>query len=186
MLLIELDGHSARQLEEEYEAVGELCLARGALEVYVADNATTCERVWSLRRSIAEAFMVESPHQSLEDICVPISAIAAILPELDRLCAKYDIAIPCYGHAGDGNLHVTPVMNPAHSLEQWHAMLPRVLEDLYALTARLGGVISGEHGIGHKRRRYLHHSVDETALDLMRRIKLALDPNGILNPGKIF
>ena len=185
MLLIELDGNSAQQLEQEYEAVGELCLQHGALEVYVADNATTSERIWSVRRSIAEAFMVESPHQSLEDICVPVASIPAIMPELDRLCEKYDIQIPCYGHAGDGNLHVTAVKNPRHSLQAWHDMLPKVLSELYEVTRRLGGVISGEHGIGHKRKGYLHYSADEVSLDLMRRVKQVMDPNGILNPGKI-
>ncbi len=186
MLLIELDGNSRAQLEEEYEAIGELCLQNGAIEVYVADNATTQERIWSVRRNIAEAFMVVSPHQSLEDICVPVAAIPKIIPELDRLSRKYDIQIPCYGHAGDGNLHVTPVKNPAHSLEQWHEMLPNILADLYQVTKDLGGVISGEHGIGHKRKQYMRYSVSEVSLDLMKRIKKALDPNDILNPGKIF
>ncbi len=186
MLLIELDGNSRAQLEEEYEATGELCLQNGAIEVYVADNATTQERIWSVRRNIAEAFMVVSPHQSLEDICVPVAAIPKIIPELDRLSRKYDIQIPCYGHAGDGNLHVTPVKNPAHSLEQWHEMLPNILADLYQVTKDLGGVISGEHGIGHKRKQYMRYSVSEVSLDLMKRIKKALDPNDILNPGKIF
>src|SRR5208282_4262514 len=173
------DGNSRAQLEEEYEAVGELCLQNGAIEVYVADNATTQERIWSVRRNIAEAFMVVSPHQSLEDICVPIASIPKIIPELDKLSRKYDIQIPCYGHAGDGNLHVTPVMNPAHSLEQWHEMLPRILADLYQVTKDLGGVISGEHGIGHKRKQYMHYSVSEVSLDLMKRVKKALDPNDI-------
>jgi glycolate oxidase len=186
MLLIELDGNSRAQLEEEYEATGELCLQNGAIEVYVADNATTQERIWSVRRNIAEAFMVISPHQSLEDICVPVASIPKIIPELDRLSSKYDIQIPCYGHAGDGNLHVTPVKNPAHSLEQWHEMLPNILADLYQVTKDLGGVISGEHGIGHKRKQYVRYSVNEVSLDLMKRLKKALDPNDVLNPGKIF
>jgi glycolate oxidase len=186
MLLIELDGNSKAQLEEEYEAVGELCLQNGAIEVYVADNHTTQERIWSVRRNIAEAFMVVSPHQSLEDICVPVANIAKIIPELDRLSRKYDIQVPCYGHAGDGNLHATPVKNPAHTLEQWHEMLPRILADLYQVTKHLGGVISGEHGIGHKRKQYMKYSVSDVSLDMMKHIKKALDPNGILNPGKIF
>ena len=186
MLLIELDGNSKTQLEEEYEAIGELCFQSGAIEVYVADNYTTQERIWSVRRNIAEAFMVISPHQSLEDICVPVAGIARIIPELDRLSKKYDIQIPCYGHAGDGNLHATPVKNPAHTLEQWHEMLPKVLEDLYGVTRDLGGVISGEHGIGHKRKQYMKYSVSDVSLDLMKRIKKALDPDDILNPGKIF
>jgi len=186
MLLIELDGNSKTQLEEEYEAIGELCFQSGAIEVYVADNYTTQERIWSVRRNIAEAFMVISPHQSLEDICVPVAGIARIIPELDRLSKKYDIQIPCYGHAADGNLHATPVKNPAHTLEQWHEMLPKVLEDLYGVTRDLGGVISGEHGIGHKRKQYMKYSVSDVSLDLMKRIKKALDPDDILNPGKIF
>jgi len=186
MLLIQLDGNSKTQLEAEYEAVGELCLENGALEVYVADNHTTQERIWSVRRNIAEAFMIISPHQSLEDITVPMANIPKIIPELERLAKKYDIQIPCYGHAGDGNLHATPVKNPEHTLEQWEKMLPEILAELYQVTSRLGGVISGEHGIGHKRKSYMSYSVSENAIDLMKRIKKAFDPNDILNPGKIF
>jgi glycolate oxidase len=186
MLLIELDGNSKAQLDEEYEAVGELCLQNGAIEVYVADNYTTQERIWSVRRNIAEAFMVVSPHQSLEDICVPVASIPRIMPELERLSRKYDIQMPCYGHAGDGNLHVTPVKNPAHTVEQWNEMLPKVLSDLYQVTKDLGGVISGEHGIGHKRKKYMPYSVGPVSLDLMKRLKRAMDPNNVLNPGKIF
>lgn len=186
MLLIEVDGNSPGQLCEDYEAIGELCLANGAIEVYVADNRTTQERIWSVRRNIAEAFMAISPHQSLEDITVPVAEIPRIIPEIERIAQRYDIPIPCYGHAGDGNLHVTPVMNPAHTLEQWHQMLPCVLEELYGATQRLGGVISGEHGIGHKRKQYLRYSVDEATLDLMKRVKKAFDPRNVLNPGKVF
>jgi glycolate oxidase len=186
MLLLEIDGNSQSQLWEECEAVGELCLAKGAIEVYVADNHTTQERIWSVRRNIAESFMVIIPHQSLEDITVPVSCIAEIIPEIERIAQKYDIQMPCYGHAGDGNLHVTPVKNPLHSLAQWYQMLPRVLEELYQATQRLGGVISGEHGIGHKRKKYLRYSVSEEALMLMKGIKKVFDPNLILNPGKIF
>ena len=185
MLLIEVDGQTKEQLEEEYEAVGQLCLDHGAIEVYVADNATTQERVWSVRRNIAEAFMVVSPHQSLEDIVVPVAHIPKIIPQLERIAGTYDIQMPCYGHAGDGNLHVTPVKNPDHSLDRWHAMLPKILADLYSVTADLGGVISGEHGIGHKRKQYMRDAVGEEVLELTKRLKRALDPNNILNPGKI-
>jgi glycolate oxidase len=96
------------------------------------------------------------------------------------------VPIPCYGHAGDGNLHATPVMNPAWSLQKWHRVLPEILADLYRLTASLGGTISGEHGIGHKRKAFMPLVMDERVLELMRAIKRAWDPNDILNPGKIF
>ena len=186
MLLIEVDGTSEDQVESDYEAVGEQCFECGAIEVYVADNHTTRERIWKVRRNIAEAFKVVEPNQSLEDIVVPIAAIPAIIPELEKLSAKYDIQIPCYGHAGDGNLHATPVKNPKASLDAWHRMLPDIMEDLFRVTAQLGGTISGEHGIGHKRKKFLPIVMSEPAIEMMRQIKRALDPNNILNPGKIF
>ncbi len=186
MLLITVDGPEDSQVEREYEAIGEMCVEAGAIEVYVADNYTTSERIWRVRRNIAEAFKVVSPHQSLEDVVVPIAAIPKMVAGLAELSAKYDVPIPCYGHAGDGNLHATPVMNPAWSLEKWHQTLPVILTELYRLTASLGGTISGEHGIGHKRKQYLPLVMDEAAVELMRAIKRAWDPNNILNPGKIF
>jgi glycolate oxidase len=186
MLLITVDGPDRTQIEREYEAIGEQCLAGGAIEVYVADNHTTSERIWKVRRNIAEAFKIVSPHQSLEDIVVPMANIPKMVAGLLELSKKYDVPIPCYGHAGDGNLHATPVMNPAWTLDRWRQTLPSILRELYALTASLGGLISGEHGIGHKRKDYMPLSVDFGSLEMMRAIKRALDPNNILNPGKIF
>jgi glycolate oxidase len=107
MLLIEIDGTNIEQLEKDYEMVGKLCQENGALEVYVADNHTTIERVWRVRRNVAEAFMVYSPVQSLEDIVVPISNIPKILHDIKEIADKHDVLIPTYGHAGDGNLHAT-------------------------------------------------------------------------------
>jgi len=186
MLLITVDGADEAEVTQQYESIGGLCTEAGALEVYVADNATTSERIWKVRRNIAEAFKVVSPHQSLEDIVVPTAAIPKMVAGLGELSRKYDCAIPCYGHAGDGNLHATPVMNPKWTLKEWHAKLPRILVDLYKLTRDLGGTISGEHGIGHKRKKYLPLVLSKPAIELMRSIKRALDPGNILNPGKIF
>ena len=93
--------------------------------------------------------------------------------------------MPCYGHAGDGNLHATAIKNPKGSMEEWREKLPHILEELYIATKKLGGTISGEHGIGHKRKKYLPLVVSEAELEYMRRIKRAVDPNNILNPGKI-
>ncbi len=185
MLLIEVDGTDEQVVEREYDTIGNLCMDHGAQEVYVADNYTTQERLWSVRRNIAEAFKVYSPHQSLEDIVVPTAQIPALMPEIARISEKFDTKIPCYGHAGDGNLHATLIKNPDHSMEEWHRIVPLVLEELYIATRDLGGTISGEHGIGHKRKKYMPLVNSEAELDVMRRIKLALDPNNILNPGKI-
>ena len=186
MLLIEVDGNKSEQVEEDAETIGELCLGNGAIEVYVADNHTTRERVWSVRRNIAEAFNVYSLHQNLEDIVVPMVEITNIIPELERISKKYNIKIPCYGHAGDGNLHITLVKNPEHSMEKWFEISKKALNELYKITIRLGGTISGEHGIGLKRKHHLNLFIGPTELELMSKIKKAWDPNNIMNPGKIF
>jgi len=186
MLLITVDGPDAAQVQRDYEAVGELCLAAGAIEVYVADNRTTSQRIWKIRQNIPEAFAVVTPHQANEDLVVPMAAIPKLVAGMKKLAKKYGVQIPSYGHAGDGNLHTRIAKNPDWSMERWEATLPKVLEELYRMTADLGGRISGEHGIGHKRKKYMPIFVSETHIEMMRAIKKALDPNNILNPGKIF
>jgi len=186
MLLIEVDGTDEDVVEKEYDTIGNLLMDGGAQEVYVADNYTTQERLWSVRRNIAEAFKVVSPNQSLEDIVVPTAQIPDLMPEIDNISKKYDVLIPCYGHAGDGNLHATIIKNPDDSMEEWYRKLPLALEELYSAAKKLGGTISGEHGIGTKRKKYMNITVSEPAIEYMRRIKRAVDPNNIMNPGKIF
>jgi glycolate oxidase len=117
---------------------------------------------------------------------VPTASIPDIMPELERISEEYGVQIPCYGHAGDGNLHATIVKAPDDGMEEWRMKLPKALEDLYRAVKKLGGTISGEHGIGSKRKSYMHIVADEAELEFMRKIKRALDPNNILNPGKIF
>ncbi|MFP4433316.1 MAG: FAD-binding oxidoreductase [Phycisphaerae bacterium] len=186
MLLITVDGPDERQVIREYETIGEQCLEGGAIEVYVADNATTSERVWKVRRNIAEAFAIISVHQGNEDLVVPMAAIPKLVAGMERLAEKYGVRVPAYGHAGDGNLHTRIVKNPDWSMEQWNETFPKVLGELYTLTAELGGRISGEHGIGHKRKKYMEMFVSPEYLDMLRSLKHAMDPNGVLNPGKIF
>ncbi len=186
MLLIEVDGYNRDQVEAEYNAIIDLCLELGALDVYVGDNPTTERRMWRPRQSVAEAFKTVCPVQSLEDIVVPLAQIPGLMPELERLSQQYGVLIPCYGHAGDGNLHATIVKRPETPMEKWEEALPAALKDLYEAVARLGGTISGEHGVGSKRARYLPLVMDPTLIALQRRIKHAFDPLNILNPGKIF
>jgi glycolate oxidase len=163
-----------------------LCMEHGAIEVYVAANATTQERVWAVRRNIAEAFKVFSPVQSLEDIVVPFAQIPDLMPHLERLSKQYNVTIPCYGHAGDGNLHVTLVKHPETPLADWAELEKTVLTELYQAVTSLGGSISGEHGIGSKRIDYIPQVMDTHLITLQQRIKDAFDPNHILNPGKMF
>jgi len=105
---------------------------------------------------------------------------------LKQIGEKYRVSIPVIGHAGDGNLHAMPLKNPDESVARWEEILPLLLRDIYVMTAELGGTISGEHGIGHKRRDFMELVMSQAQLDMMRKIKRALDPNNILNPGKIF
>ena len=186
MLLIEVDGPREDQVQADLLSIGELCEEHAATEVYVAEDSTTKERIWSVRRNIAEAFKVYSPVQSLEDIVVPTSEIPELIPELERMSEEYGMQIPCYGHAGDGNLHATLVKHPDMDLQTWREREDACLRDLYRVTTRLGGKISGEHGIGIKRKRYLAEVANPVELNLMRAIKRGWDPNNIMNPGKIF
>ena len=186
MLLIELDGNSKKELEGQYEIIGNLCTENGAIEVYVADNATTSERIWKIRQNIAEAWKLISPHQSLEDVVVPISEIPKFMTKIKELSEKYDVPIPCYGHAGDGNLHPTPIKNPKFQMDEWYEKLDTLLPELYQAAIELGGTISGEHGIGSKRNKYISMALEPAQIEIMKNIKKALDPNLILNPGKIF
>ncbi len=186
MLLIEIDGTDEQTVERELIQVGDLCSGQGAMEVYIAEDATTRERIWSVRRNIAEAIKVYSPVQSLEDVVVPIASIPLVLPRLQELKEKYQVRIPCYGHAGDGNLHATIVKDPEMSLTDWKELEPKLLTELYAfITGELGGKISGEHGIGLKRKGFLKALIPDAEYRLFKALKTAFDPLYIMNPGKI-
>jgi glycolate oxidase len=186
MLLIELDGSSREKVDEECEKFGELFLEAGALDVYVGNTPTTERKMWRPRVNLAEAFKTVCPVQSLEDIVVPTARIPDLVCELERLAMKHDVLIPCYGHAGDGNLHATPVKKPETPMEAWKEKLPLILTELYEVVFRLGGTISGEHGIGFKRASYLPIVMSPGLIALQKRIKQVFDPLNILNPGKIF
>lgn len=186
MLLIEVDGTNQEQVDTDAERIGELLMENGAMEVYIADNYTTQERVWSVRRNIAEAFKAYSPHQSLEDIVVPIAAIPELISRVDTISRKYNITMPTYGHAGDGNLHTTLVKNPDSTMDEWYLTENQILMELYDVVRSLGGKISGEHGIGIKRKKYMERLTDPVEMKLMKRIKKAFDPHNIMNPGKLF
>jgi len=186
MLLVELDGSSRAKVDEESERIGELFLEEGALDVYVGNTPATERKMWAPRVNLAEAFKTVCPVQSLEDIVVPTARIPDLIRELERLARIHDVLIPCYGHAGDGNLHATPVKKPETPLETWKETLPRILTELYGTVRGLGGTISGEHGIGSKRARYMPIVMSPEMIDLQKRIKRLFDPLNILNPGKIF
>lgn len=185
-LLFEVDGTHAAIVAENAAIIRTICRQRGAIEDHLADTEEEIERFWRIRKRIPWDIMRYTSHQSIEDIVVPMASIPRALSGLKQIGDDYGIEIPVLGHAGDGNLHAIPLKNPDSTVEHWQEILPSLLRDIYAMTAEMGGTISGEHGIGHKRRDYLNLVMSEAHLDMMRNIKRALDPNNILNPGKIF
>ncbi|MFC1552304.1 FAD-binding oxidoreductase [Candidatus Latescibacterota bacterium] len=186
MLLIEVDGSDERTVEKEYDTIGNLCLDNGAHEVYVADNLTTQERLWSIRRNLGEAMFQFAASESVEDIVVPMAQIPEFVSEIERVSEKYDMTVLTHGHAGDGNLHSNIIMTPDEDADEWNRKLPLMQHELYIAAKNLGGTISGEHGIGRKRKKFLPLVASDAEIEFMRKIKRAVDPNNILNPGKIF
>ncbi len=186
MLLVSVDGSDKEQVERDYETIGRFCQKNGATQVYVADNASTSERIWRIRRNIAEAFALASKYQSGEDVVVPPASIPVVVKEFNRIAEKYGVMIPTYGHAGDGNLHSRISPPNSWSEERWEKVLPDILLEAYAVINSVGGRISGEHGIGHKRIDYMKCVLSEEYLNLLRTVKRAFDPNNIMNPGKVF
>jgi FAD/FMN-containing dehydrogenase len=152
----------------------------------VGDTPATEKRMWRVREKVSEALTLRSPHQSAEDIVVPPAAIAELLTELEQLSGRHGVSTPCFGHAGDGNLHARIIKSEEMPVETWEALKPGILSDLYRTVRQLGGTISGEHGIGLKRSPYLPLVMDPALIELQRRIKQTFDPLNILNPGKIF
>jgi len=184
-LLIRLDGNRREAVDADYEMVGELCLRNGARDVLVARDRRTQDRLWEARRLIIEALNHESPVNHMENVVVPRAEIPALLAEIKEIARRHAVRIVCFGHAGDGNVHVNVLQDDIPD-DRWESLVPAVSEEIYRLALSLGGTITGEHGVGATRRKYLPLALDEAQIRLMRQIKAVFDPHHILNPGKIF
>jgi glycolate oxidase len=184
-LLIQLDGNRQEAVDADYEVVGELCMKHGAREVLVAKDRRTRDRLWEARRLIIEALKHESPINHMEDVVVPRAEIPVLLKGIKEIARQYDVRVVCFGHAGDGNVHVNVLKDDIPG-ERWEALVPATTEEMYRLALSLGGTITGEHGVGATRRKYLPMALDAAQIEIMRQIRAVFDPNHILNPGKIF
>ncbi|MFZ5917517.1 MAG: FAD-binding oxidoreductase [Chloroflexota bacterium] len=184
-LLIKIDGNHLQTLDTEYEAVAEICLNNGALDVLVAKDSHTRDRLWEARRLIIEALKKESPVNHMEDVVVPRAEIPALLEGIRGISQRLGVRMVSFGHAGDGNVHVN-VLKDRLPDETWEGLVEQVSLELYQLCFSLGGTITGEHGIGITRRRYLPLALDAVQLSMMRGIRDVFDPGRVLNPGKIF
>jgi len=184
-IMIEVDGDNMDQLYADCGSISEQLENHGIDSVLFADSGEQKEAWWSIRRSIGEVVKAYSTYKE-QDTVVKRSHLANLMAGVKEIGAEYGFESVCYGHAGDGNLHVNILKNDLTD-EQWNGPhLEQGIRKIFRLCKNLGGTISGEHGIGYVQKKYMKEVMSENHLQLMRGIKLAFDPNGIMNPGKIF
>lgn len=183
-LLIEVDGNDMDVLMKEMEGISEVVMQFDCGEILFADDAKQKEELWKLRRRVGEAVKSHSVYKE-EDTVVPRAELPVLLKGVKDIGRKYGFHSVCYGHAGDGNLHVN-IIRGELSEEQWNGSLKTGIVEIFELVKRLGGTISGEHGIGLVQKEYLPIVFDDVQMRLMKQIKKIFDPNHILNAGKIF
>jgi glycolate oxidase len=183
MLLIEVDGEKA-EVVRGAEQIKSVCREAGALTFESTANDEEAERLWAARRNVSPSLAALGPNKISEDIVVPRSLLPDLVDMLGTLSHRYGLSVPSFGHAGDGNIHVNVILdkNNEVELERAHALIG----DLFKAVIQMGGTITGEHGIGITKAPYLPLEISGEGLALMARIKKAFDPQGILNPGKIF
>ncbi len=182
-LLIQINGNSDEAVLEDVETIGKVVVA-DRNSIMVAQSPLQRERLWKARRSIREAIRAESPVFLAEDCVVPRSRIPEFLTALKSDFETRSLRSIMFGHAGDGNVHID-VLKGDIDYNQWKAILPDLKREIYRRAIALGGTITGEHGVGYIRKDYLGLALSPEEIELLRRIKKAFDPKGILNPDKI-
>jgi len=183
-LLIEVDGNKQEQLYEDIEAISNIMQRFDTGEILFADSHEQKQMLWALRRKVGEAVKSNSIYKE-EDTVVPRALLPKLLETVKRIGREYGFTSVCYGHAGDGNLHVN-IVKGNMSDDDWQNKLPQAIRILFTEVVLMGGTLSGEHGIGFVQKGYMDVAFSELQLGLMKKIKDAFDPKGILNPGKIF
>jgi len=183
ILLFELDG-IAEAVSKETSAVIDMCRKNGAREVRSAKDAKEANDFWTARRAGFSAVFSSSPTILAEDVTVPVNRIADFIDFIDELQKRYDLKIVIIGHAGDGNLHPS-VLTDKNDAEHY-SRAEKAVSDIYHFALEAGGTLSGEHGIGLEKKDFLKHALSPHEIELLKAIKMTFDPQGILNPGKIW
>jgi glycolate oxidase len=183
-LLLTFDGNSMAEIDQQCDQTAWICLDAGAVDVFISNTEERQESIWSARGAFLEAIKSSTPEMDECDVVVPRNQVAQFVKCVKELERRYEIRIRSFGHAGDGNLHVY-VCKDQLPEPVWHDKLEAVMTAMYLKARDLGGQVSGEHGVGHAKIKFLRESVGETSMQLMRSIKLAFDPGNILNPGKV-
>jgi glycolate dehydrogenase FAD-linked subunit len=184
ILLIDQDGNDLRVVQEELAEIATQCREGGAMEVRQAADAKESEALWAARRAVSPAISRLKPNKLGEDISVPRAQIPAMVRKVTEIALRNRLAIPLFGHIGDGNLHPNILCNMRDSEEM--ERVQRAAREIFEAAASLGGTLSGEHGIGTLKRGFLSESLDAATIEMMQRVKWALDPDNRLNPCKIF
>ena len=182
-LLVEVDGNEGEELMRSCEAILMVAEAHGAGEVLFAESSAEKDALWKLRRSVPVSVKAHSTYKE-EDTVVPRYELPKLLQGVKEIGARYGFTSVCYGHAGDGNLHVNIIKGELTD-HFWEHELHHAIREIFALTVSLGGTISGEHGIGLVQRPYMDIAFNKAQLNIMKAIKQAFDPKGIMNPGKV-
>ncbi len=183
-LLIEVDGNDLNTLYSDCEKMSAVLEQYECDEILFADSQAQKDALWFLRRRVGEAVKANSVYKE-EDTVVPRYELANLLKGVKQIGAKYGFQSVCYGHAGDGNLHIN-IIKGSLSDAAWKDELPLGIREIFKLTVSLGGTLSGEHGIGFVQKHYMDIAFTSVELQLMKNIKNVFDPKGIMNPGKIF
>jgi glycolate oxidase len=183
-LIIETDGSDEQAVLRDIDAAGQICGENGARSVRVAQNESERAALWKARRSISPALARKAPNKLGEDITVPRSAIPEVVRQLREISARYGLPIVIFGHAGDGNLHPN-ILFDKRKPEEW-AKVGQMVREIFGVALAQGGTLSGEHGVGVLKRPYFEQALGPVSVEVQRRIKQALDPLNILNPGKMF
>ncbi len=183
-LLVEVDGNDMDVINREAERVSEVMMQHDCDEILFADSEQQKAQLWKMRRSVAEAVKSNSVYKE-EDTVVPRAELPKLLKGVKDIGKKYGFRSVCYGHAGDGNLHVNIVKGEMSDAD-WNGKLSSGIREIFELCVKLGGTISGEHGIGLVQKPYMDIAFPKVTLELQKGIKKLFDPKGILNPGKMF
>ncbi|MEO8074187.1 MAG: FAD-linked oxidase C-terminal domain-containing protein, partial [Acidobacteriota bacterium] len=183
VLLVAVDGEKA-QVERESKLVENILKENGGFDILRSENKEDENKLWDARRAISPSLMKYNNLKINEDVVVPRSKVPELINKVEEIGKKYDTFVANFGHAGDGNIHVNFMCdrNDANSV----ANARQAVKETFELSVKLGGTISGEHGIGYVKSQYLDIAVDQPTLEIMKAIKRVFDPNGVLNPGKMF
>ncbi|PLY05560.1 MAG: glycolate oxidase subunit GlcD [Desulfuromonas sp.] len=183
VLLIEVDG-DPEFLDKQTGRISDIVQPLGVVETRIAETPAESEALWQIRRSVSASLRRVNPKKYNEDICVPRSKVHDMIRKIDQISEKYNIPIVNFGHAGDGNIHVNIMIDDKIPGEEKKA--EEAIADVFKGALELGGTMSGEHGVGIMKAPFINLELKDTVVDYMKTIKRALDPNNILNPGKIF